>query len=53
MNAYSILNFIVLYAKYDIYSCNENTIPIDLQNFVIKLKTRVIVEEHRCKCIAN
>ena len=43
-----ILNFVILYAKFYIYSCKRNAIPIDLYSFQVKLKTRMVVEEYRC-----
>ena len=46
--AIDILNFVILYAKFYIYSCKRNAIPIDLYSFQVKLKTRMVVEEHRC-----
>ena len=43
-----ILNFVILYAKFYIYSCKRNAIPVDLYSFQVKLKTRMVVEEYRC-----
>ena len=43
-----ILNFVILYAKFYIYSCKRNTIPIDLYSFQVKLNTQMVVEEYRC-----
>lgn len=45
----SILNFVILFAKYFIYTCKKYTVPVDFYQFLVKLKSRVMVEEFRCK----
>ena len=44
-----ILNFVILYAKYFIYTCKKFNVSIDLYKFLVKLKTRIVIEEYRCK----
>ena len=41
------LNFVILFAKYFIYDCKKNDKPVDFYNFQVKLKTRMVIEEHR------
>ena len=41
------LNFIILFAKNYIYTCKNNSIPIDFYKFQVNLKTRMIIEEFR------
>ena len=42
-----ILNFVILYAKFYIYNCKRNAIPINLYSFQVKLKTWMVVEEYK------
>ena len=44
-----ILNFVLLFAKYFVYSCKQTDRPIDFFQFLVKLKTRMVYEEYRCK----
>ena len=41
------LNFVILFAKYFIYDCKKNDKPVDLYNFQVKLKTRMVIKEYR------
>ena len=43
------LNFVILFGKFYIYSCKKCVMPIDFYNFLVKLKTRMVVEQYRCK----
>ena len=43
-----ILNFVILFAKSYIYSSKRNEMPIDFYKFLVKLKTRMVIEEYRC-----
>ena len=42
-----ILNFVILFAKYYIYNCKKNGMPINFFSFLVKLKSRPIIEEYR------
>ena len=41
------LNFVILFAKHFIYACKKNDKPVDLYNFQVKLKTRMVIKEYR------
>ena len=48
-----ILNFVILFAKYYIYSSKRDAMAIDFYTFLfytflVKLKTRMLIEEYRC-----
>ena len=45
----SIFNFVVLFAKYFVYCCKQSNKPVDFFHFLVKLKTRIVYEEYRCK----
>ena len=45
----NILNFVMLFAKCFIYNCRKYNVSVDFYNFLVRLKSRVIVEEYRCK----
>ena len=42
-----ILNFVILFAKFYIYNCYRNSIPVHLYSFQVKLKTLMAIEEYR------
>ena len=42
-----ILKFVILFAKYYIYNCKKNGMPIDFFSFLVKWKSRLIIEEYR------
>ena len=46
-NDVMILNFVILSAKYYIYNCKKNGVPIDFFSFLVKLKSHLIIEEYR------
>ena len=43
-----ILNFVILLAKSYIYNSKKDEMSIDLYTFLVKLKTRMVIEEYRC-----
>ena len=43
-----ILNFVILFAKSYIYSSKRDEMAIDFYTFLVKLKTRMVIEEYRC-----
>ena len=43
-----ILNFVILCAKSYIYSSKRDEMAIDFYTFLVKLKTRMVIEEYRC-----
>ena len=43
-----ILNFVILFAKSYMYNSKRDEMAIDLYTFLVKLKTRMIIEEYRC-----
>ena len=43
-----IHNFVILFAKSYIYNSKRDEMAIDLYTFLVKLKTRVAIEEYRC-----
>ena len=43
-----ILNFVILFAKSYIYRSKTDEIAIDFDTFLVKLKTRMVIEEYRC-----
>ena len=45
----NIFNFVILFAKYFVYSCKQVNKPVDFFQFLVKLKTRMVYEEYRCK----
>ena len=42
------LNFVMLFAKSYIYSSKRDEMAIDFYTFLVKLQTRVVIEEYRC-----
>ena len=43
-----ILNFVISFAKSYICSSMRDEMAIDFYTFLVKLKTRMIIEEYRC-----
>ena len=43
-----ILNFVILFTKSHIYNSKRDEMAIDLYTFLVKLKTRMVIEEYRC-----
>ena len=45
---FDILNFVMLFAKSYICNSKRDEMAIDLYTFLVKLKTRMLIEECRC-----